>query len=139
MTATSPTTERRRRRWPWILAVVTALLVACCAGAALWVRTNGMPFLEPEDTEASPYVRNDSPETVKIRLVDPGGELTDTVPSGKMHGYGQGTDCKVTRIEARFFSGVVIGSVDADGCTTQTWIIASDGTTRLEPGMVEHS
>jgi len=131
--------ERRRRRWPLILAVVTALLVVCCCSGGLWVRDNGMPFLEPEDKEPSLYIRNDRPETIRIRIVEPSGELADDIPAGTMHSFGRGASCDATRIEALSSAGLVLGVLDNGGCVTQTWIVTAEGTTRMEPGRVEHS
>jgi hypothetical protein len=123
------------RRGPWLIVIAVVLVVACGA-SYLWVRSNGMPFLEPEHAPAL-YVRNDRPHVIKIRIVDPSGETMWEIPAGGLRGWSRRVACDATLIEAQDENGQILTHVNGGGCSIQTWVVNKDGSANLVPGRVE--
>ncbi|GAA1821524.1 hypothetical protein GCM10009682_47100 [Luedemannella flava] len=94
------------------------------------------PFLEPEQEEAL-YIRNDRAHEITVRIVDASMESNTDIPPGGFQGFNEGIFCEATLIEAQDENGRVLARVNSVACTTQTWIIAEDGTATFVPGRAE--
>jgi hypothetical protein len=119
------------------LLVVAVVLVLCCGGGTLWVSRYGLPLVEPEFDGKALYIRNDRPQTIRVRIVQPTRTLNEEIQAGKTGAYGPDTACDATVIEATDETGYVLGHLDSGGCTFQTWIIGADGTTHFVPGYAD--